>query len=111
MNLSDADARRAEKRLQAHRQAQPYATAARYDRRAAKVIVSLSSGLELHVPVYLPQGLSGASASELADIEISPTGLGLHWPQLNADLYLPALTDGIFGKHRWMARLLGRRGG
>jgi len=111
MTLSDADVRRAEKRMQAQLQAQPHATAARYDRRDAKVVVSLSNGLELGVPVRLAQGLSGASASELADIEISPTGLGLHWPRLDADLYLPALIEGIFGTHRWMARLLGKRGG
>jgi len=111
MTLSDADVRRAEKRMQTQLQAQPHATAARYDRRDAKVVVSLSNGLELGVPVRLAQGLSGASASELADIEISPTGLGLHWPRLDADLYLPALIEGIFGTHRWMARLLGKRGG
>lgn len=81
------------------------------DRRDAKVILSLSNGLELGVPVRLTQGLSGASASELANIEISPTGLGLHWPRLDADLYLPALIEGIFGTHRWMARMLGKRGG
>ena len=97
--------------MQAHLQGQPHATAARYDRRAAKVIVSLSNGLELGMPVHLAQGLSGASASELADIKISPTGLGLHWPRLDADLYLPALMEGIFGTHRWMARMLGKRGG
>jgi hypothetical protein len=111
MTLSDADVRRAEKRMQAQLHAQPHATAARYDRRDAKVVVSLSNGLELGVPVRLAQGLSGASTSELADIEISPTGLGLHWPRLDADLYLPALIEGIFGTHRWMARLLGKRGG
>jgi hypothetical protein len=111
MTLSDADVRRAEKRMQVQLQTQPHATAARYDRRGAKVVVSLSNGLELGVPVRLAQGLSGASASELSNIEISPTGLGLHWPRLDADLYLPALIEGIFGTHRWMARLLGKRGG
>ena len=111
MTLSDADVRRAEKRMRAQLQAQPHATEARYDRRAAKIIVSLSNGLELGVPVRLAQGFSGASAAELGDIEISPTGLGLHWPKLDADLYLPALMGGVFGTRRWMARVLGRRGG
>jgi hypothetical protein len=111
MTLSDANLRRAERRMQARLQAQPYATAVHYDRRHAKIIVSLSNGLELGVPTHLAQGLSGASASELADIEISPTGLGLHWPRLDADLYLPALMEGVFGTHCWMARMLGKRGG
>jgi hypothetical protein len=111
MTLSDADVRRAKKRMHTQLEAQPHATAARYDRHGARVIVSLSNGLELGVPVHLAQGLAGASASELADIEISPTGLGLHWPRLDADLYLPALLEGMFGTRRWMARLLGKRGG
>jgi hypothetical protein len=45
----------------------------------------------LGVPVSLAQGLAGAKASDSADIEITPTGLGLHWPKLDADLYLPSL--------------------
>ena len=49
--------------------------------------------------------------SVLAIIEITPAGLGLHWPKLDADLYLPALLQGVFGSPRWMAGLLGRSGG
>ncbi|MER8672015.1 DUF2442 domain-containing protein [Mesorhizobium sp. M1156] len=33
---------------------------------------------------------------------ISPTGLGLHWPQLDADVDVPALLQGVFGSKRWM---------
>ena len=47
----------------------------------------------------------------LADIEISPAGLGLHWPKLDADLYVPALLQGVFGSKKWMARQLGAEGG
>jgi len=73
--------------------------------------VSLSNGLELGVPVDLAQGLTGAKASDLSKIEITPTGLGLHWPRLDADLYLPALMEGVFGSRRWMARVMGKAGG
>ncbi|WP_352509685.1 MULTISPECIES: DUF2442 domain-containing protein [unclassified Mesorhizobium] len=31
---------------------------------------------------------------------ISPTGLGLHWPQLDADVDVPALLQGVFGSKR-----------
>jgi len=71
----------------------------------------LSNGLELGVPVDLAQGLAGAKPAALAAIEISATGLGLHWPKLDADLYLPALMEGIFGTRRWMARVMGKAGG
>jgi hypothetical protein len=111
MSLTDIDARRAEKRMQAHLNQQPRATSARFDRRGARIIVGLSNGLDLGVPVNLAQGLAGAKATDLADIEISPTGLGLHWPRLDADLYLPALMEGVFGTRRWMAQRLGKSGG
>lgn len=111
MNLTDSKVRQAERRVQARLKAQPQATSARYDRRSARIVVSLSNGLELGVPVYLTQGLAGAKASDLSVIEITPTGLGLHWPRLDADLYLPALLEGVLGTRRWMAEVMGRAGG
>jgi uncharacterized protein DUF2442 len=111
MNLTDAEVRQSEKRMKARLKAQPRATSARYDRRGERIVVSLSNGLELGVPVDLAQGLAGARASDLSKIEITPTGLGLHWPRLDADLYVPALLEGVFGSRRWMARVMGKAGG
>lgn len=111
MRPTDDEVRRAEARMQARLRTEPRATAARYDRRTGRVVVALSNGLELRMPVRLAQGLAGATASDLRKIEISPTGTGLHWPKLDADLYLPALLSGVFGNRRWMARVLGRAGG
>lgn len=111
MSLTDAKVRQAEKRMQARLKEQPRATSAHYDRRGARLVVELSNGLELGVPVGLVQGLAGARPSDLSDIEISPAGLGLHWPRLDADLYLPALMEGVFGTRRWMAELMGKAGG
>lgn len=111
MSLTDVDVRRAEKRMRARRKGLPQATSARFDRRGARIVVGLSNGLDLGIPVNLAQGLAGARAADLADIEISPTGLGLHWPRLDADLYLPALLEGVFGTRRWMAQRLGKSGG
>ena len=111
MTLTDAEVQKTEKRMQARTQTQPRAVAARYDRHAARVIVTLSNGLDLGVPVALAQGLAGAKASDLAIVEITPTGLGLHWPKLDADLHLPSLLQGLFGTRRRMAGLLGKAGG
>jgi hypothetical protein len=111
MSLTDADIRAAEKRMQTRLKSQPHAISARYDRRGARIVVGLSNGLELGVPVDLAQGLAGAKPADLADIEVTPTGLGLHWPRLDADLYLPALMEGIFGTRGWMARVMGKAGG
>ena len=58
----------------------------------------------------MAEGLADAPRSKLTKIEISPNGLGLHWPQLDADLYVPALIEGAFGSHRWMQQI-GELGG
>jgi hypothetical protein len=47
----------------------------------------------------------------LDPIEISPSGFGIHFPKLDADLYLPALLEGLLGSRAWMAARLGARGG
>jgi hypothetical protein len=59
----------------------------------------------------LAEGLAGTPPENLADIEISPAGLGLHWPRLDTDLYVPALLQGVFGSKSWIARQLGAAGG
>ena len=89
----------------------PIATAARYDRRIGRVVIDLSSGLSV---VFRPrdvEGLDQAKPDQLAEIEISPSGLGLHFPALDADIYLPALLEGIFGSRAWMAARQGANGG
>jgi len=82
-----------------------YATAARYSHEAGRLIVSLHNGVELAVPTRLVEGLAGAGAEALSGIEISPSGLDLHWPALDADVYVPGLLDGVFGTRSWMAEL------
>ena len=88
-----------------------YAISARYDRRGSRVVVNLNTGIQLAFPTKLVEGLSGAPPENLAQIEISPAGLGLHWPKLDADIYVPALLQGVLGSKSWMARQLGARGG
>jgi Protein of unknown function (DUF2442) len=111
MALTEAEIRKAEEAMQSRMAAGPRAVEARYDRRRDRVVVSLDNGLELAFPPELAEGLSEASPADLAGIEITPTGLGLHWPKLDADLYLPGLLNGVFGSPRWMAGAMGRLGG
>src|ERR1700733_6306390 len=56
------------------------------------------------------EGLQNATKKQLANVEIVGRGTGIRWPDLDVDLYVPALLDGIYGSKRWMADL-GRRGG
>jgi hypothetical protein len=104
--LKKANARAARVRAQG-----PIAVAARYDRRSGRIIVALSSGIDVMFGPDKTQGLQGAKPAQLAAIEISPSGLGLHFPKLDADLYLPALLDGWLGSRRWMAARMGEQGG
>lgn len=111
MAISKRDIKRAELTSRALVEAGPRATAARYDRRRSCVVVSLDNAIEIAFPSDLAEGLAGASPAKLSAIEMSPTGLGLHWPLLDADLYLPALLNGVFGSPRWMAAQMGKLGG
>ena len=80
----------------------PIARAARYDARRGLVVLTLEGGCEIAFPAALAEGLGHAPRSKLAKIKISPNGLGLHWPLLDADLYVPGLIEGAFGSRRWM---------
>nr|WP_298414405.1 DUF2442 domain-containing protein [uncultured Halomonas sp.] len=110
MSITDDDIKQAEDRMAAERD-RAHVTSARYDRRAKRVIIRLHSGLELAIPPHLVQDLAEAAPEALSEIEVSPSGLGLHWPKLDADLYVPALLEGQFGSRQWMARQLGAAGG
>jgi hypothetical protein len=110
MAITEQELKEAESRVATTREA-GFAVSARYDRRRSRVVIALNTGVELAFPTRLAEGLAGASPENLADIEISPAGLGLHWPRLDADLYVPALLQGVFGSKNWMARQLGAAGG
>jgi len=110
MAFTEEEFAQAEARMEALRQA-GYAVAARYDRRTARVVVKLSTGVEISFPARIAQGLTDASPDDLSVIEISPAGMGLHWPRLDADLYVPSLMAGRFGSRQWMAAQLGAAGG
>jgi hypothetical protein len=86
----------------------PHAASARYDRRSRRIIVELTNGSLFAFPAELGQGLAGASADQLSEIELSGGGFGLHWPKLDADLTVPGLLAGVFGTARWMAAQAGR---
>ncbi|MGH7102182.1 MAG: DUF2442 domain-containing protein [Acetobacteraceae bacterium] len=110
MAVTEKEFTEAEERMRAERQA-GYALAARYDRRTARIVVGMNTGLELAFPPALAEGLADARPADLETIEINPAGLGLYWPKLDADLYIPALLQGVFGSRRWMAAELGAAGG
>jgi hypothetical protein len=84
---------------------EPRAKSARYDRRRRRIVVELTNGATFLFPPDLAQGLAGASAKDLAQVEVSPSGGGLHWPSLDADFSLAGLIQGRFGTNAWMTQL------
>ncbi len=90
---------------------EPRAKSARYDRRTNRIVVELRNGATFMFPAELVEGLAGASPKELAEVHVAPSGAGLHWPSLDADLSLPNLLAGEFGSKSWMAKLARNDGG
>ena len=110
MAITELQFERAIERTQEEREA-GHVLSARYHRRRRRVVVQLNTGVEVTFPIALAEGLAGASPEDLAEMEVSPTGQGLHWPRLDADLYVPALLRGVLGSRSWMAAQMGAAGG
>ncbi len=89
----------------------PRAVRARYDRRRKRVRIHFSSGLDIAFSPRDTQELEEATPTQLAEIEISSSGHGIHFPKIDADLYLPALLLGFLGSRNWIAGRLGALGG
>lgn len=89
----------------------PRAVSAAYDRRLGRVVIELSNRLMVAFAPGDAQGLERATEEQLEPIEISPSGFGLHFPKLDADLYLPALLEGFLGSRQWTASRMGAAGG
>ena len=93
---------------------EPRAESAYYDqssdseallRSADRIVINLKSGATFSFPPDLAQSLAGASPEDLAEVEVTPSGDGLHWEKLDADFSVPALLTGVFGTKAWMIQI------
>jgi len=84
---------------------EPRAISAHYDAAVGLMIIRLQSGAIFSFPPVIAQGLAGAEADTLAQVEITPMGDGLHWETLDADFSVAGLLAGVFGTKRWMSDL------
>ncbi|SMF48744.1 Protein of unknown function [Xaviernesmea oryzae] len=89
----------------------PRAEKAHYDPATARVVIDLVNECSYAFPVRFVQDLQGASEEALSLVEVDGLGFNLHWPQLDVDLYVPALVSGIFGTREWMTKQLARIAG
>jgi hypothetical protein len=107
-DLTEAAIDTALKRGRIAQASEPRAAAARYDRKAGRIVVDLTNGCTFAFPPRLAQGLEEATDDQLAEVEILGQGYGLHWEALDVDLSLPGLMAGIFGTKAYMARRAGQ---
>jgi hypothetical protein len=111
MTITSQEYKEATARMKEMKASTPAAIAAYYDRKTKKIVVKLFNGLGIFFSPEDAQGLEGATAAQLSDVELTPSGLGLHFEKLDADLWIPALLEGSFGSRKWMAARLGAQGG
>lgn len=111
MELSDTIVAAANRRGAAKKASFPAVVAVRYDRRIARIVISLASGLDIAFAPRDVQGFENAQPADLVDAEISPSGFGVHFPKIDADIYIPALIEGFLGSKSWIAAQNGSTGG
>jgi hypothetical protein len=103
--------RQANRRAKDLQSSLPKAVSAHYDPKTGRIVIHLSSRLIVSFSAADAEGLEDARPSQLREIEISPSGFGIHFPKLDADLYVPGLLEGFLGSRAWMASRLGQIGG
>ena len=103
MELTDKEIAAANERGRLMRQTIPAAAGAKYDEVTGRLLVALSSGVELAIPLHLIRGLESASAADLAQVELSASGYGIHFPLIDGDVYVPALLVDFCGAPKEMA--------
>ncbi|MGE5565532.1 MAG: DUF2442 domain-containing protein [Parcubacteria group bacterium] len=89
----------------------PRVTAVRYSPELERLVIDLSTGIGLLIDFREVEGLEDARPDDLEHVEISPSGFGLHFPSLDADVYVPGLLEGRMGSAAYMAAKLGAAGG
>jgi uncharacterized protein DUF2442 len=89
---------------------EPLAKTAVYIANLKVLMVGLTNGRRLFLPIEDLQGLQNATAKQLQNIEILGQGTGINFPDIDAGFYVPSLIEGVYGNRRWMSEL-GKRGG
>jgi Protein of unknown function (DUF2442) len=89
---------------------EPLARTVEHVHRLNLLIIGLTNGRRLVIPVEDVQGLERATHRQLKNYELHGGGSNISFPELDVDLYVPALIEGVYGNRRWMAQL-GSKGG
>lgn len=96
-------------REEAARDAGARAVSATYHRASKRLILELSNGVLVGIPVHDFAALRELSSAELAQVKVAPGGAGLIWND-DVDLSVPGILAASLGTAIGM-RILGRAGG
>ena len=87
------------------------ASAARFDRVRRRVVLELTNGVSIAIPITALPELVDANADELAEVDVIGAGNILHFEALDADYSIPALVAQTIGRSlamKEMARVGGQ---
>jgi hypothetical protein len=93
------------------RQLGPVVEHINYEPVTNMIVLTLAGRVELHLPVERIPDLRDATTDEIKRFEITPSQLGIRWPELDVDLYIPSLLAEHIGGIGSAAQALGRAGG
>jgi hypothetical protein len=77
---------------------------ARFDKRTGRIVISMSTGLDVSFAAKDAQGLASATATQLSGVEVTGGGWTLHVPALDADFSISRLLAGFLGSVDWIKR-------
>jgi hypothetical protein len=103
MELTDTEFEEANRRAAEMRSAFPTVDTVRYDHSIERIVVTFASGVHIGFPPGVVVGLETAGPDDFEGAEISPSGLGVHFPKIDADIYLPALLEDLLRAKGWFA--------
>lgn len=89
---------------------EPRAARAWYRAKDDALLIEMTNGAAITIPVKLIPGLKRAAPGDVRSVEVLGRGGGLHWESLDLDLSVPALISSVFAGPEWMTEL-GRIGG
>lgn len=58
-----------------------------------KIIAMMSDGREVAIPIAWFDRLANATGKQLKNLQISPGGYGIHWPDIDEDISVKAFFD------------------
>lgn len=98
---TQAEIEHGERSGEASRRSEPHATSVRFDAGTRTYALELLAGAVVSFRADQVRELNDASAEDLADVELSPSGGGISWPRLDVDLNMTGLILRLVAGEGW----------